>query len=390
MALLHLTRRSFLTCAGAAALGSMVSEVVFAAAGSENRLVTILLRGAMDGLDVIRPLGDPDYAGLRPTLLSQAPGGLPLDDRFALHPALEALHPLWQSGEFAFAHALALPYRKGRSHFIGQDALEHGSGRADGAVGPARDGWLNRAIGLIPGADGGTGLSVGQERLMIMEGGVPTGHWFPVEENQLSAQGRSLLDRLHREDPLTGPAFAAAMELATAGGKGKILREAEMYDLLGQELARQLLGPARIAAFALNGWDTHQRQTHLIGERLPLLARVILSLRAALGEAWGRTLVLTMTEFGRTARENGSGGTDHGTGGVMLAAGGLLRGGRAFGDWPGLAEADLLDRRDLMPVDDLRRYPAHALRALFGLEARQLEEVVFPGLDLGRDPGLIL
>lgn len=390
MPLIHLTRRSFLTCMGAATASGLMSEVVLAGAQSENRLVVILLRGAMDGLDVIRPLGDPDYAGLRPRILEETPDGIPLDGRFALHPALADLLPLWQAGEFAFAHALALPYRAGRSHFIGQDALEHGSGRADGALGPARDGWLNRALTLIPGADGRTGLSVGQERLLIMEGDAPAGHWFPVEENLLSAQGRRLLDILHEQDPLTGPIYAEAMNLASAGGSGKVLREAEMYSVLGQELARQLLGPARIAAFSLNGWDTHQRQGHHLGQRLPLLAQVILSLRAGLGAAWGKTLVLTLTEFGRTARENGTAGTDHGTGGAMLAAGGVLRGGRAFGAWPGLAEANLLDRRDLMPTDDLRRYPAHALRTLFGLDRSQLETVVFPGLDLGSDPGFIL
>ena len=114
-------------------------------------------------------------------------------------------------------------------------------------------------------------------------------------------------------------------------------------------------------------------------------------LRAKLGaEVWGRTTLLAMTEFGRTVRENGSGGTDHGTGGLMLAAGGALRGGRVYGQWPGLEEAALYQRRDLMPTSDVRGWAAHAMRGLYGLDRSVLEAAVFPGLQMGDDPGFLL
>lgn len=383
-----ISRRAFLIGCGAAA-SPLMTPITLAAATGENRLVVILLRGAMDGLDVVRPMGDPDYAALRPTLLKDAGASVPLDGFFALHPALAPLHPLWGAGEFAFAHAVALPYRGGRSHFVGQDALENGSGDLNGAVSPARDGWLNRALGLIPGAEARTGVSIGQEPLMILDGAAQTAHWYPSDDSQLSAQGRLLLSQLHGADPLTARVFAEAMELSVLTEDQRIPREAQAHAMLGKYVAEQLHGPARIAAFSLGGWDTHQRQSVTLTERLASLAATILAVREGLGRAWDTTLVLTLTEFGRTARENGSGGTDHGTGGVMLAAGGALRGGKAFGRWPGLGAADLLAERDLRPTDDLRRYPAHALRAMFGLEAAALEQVVFPGLDLDKDPGLI-
>ncbi len=388
MTRLLLSRRSFLIGCGMAS--PLMAPVTFAATPGENRLVVILLRGAMDGLDVVRPVGDPAYAALRPKLLAEAPDSLPLDGFFTLHPALGPLHPLWSQGEFAFAHAVALPYRQGRSHFVAQDALENGSGDVQGALSVARDGWLNRAIGLIPGATAETGVSVGQERMMILDGSAPTAHWYPADDSQLSAQARLLLSELHRADPLTGPVFAEAMELATLTEDERIPREAQALAVLGGYVAERLRGSARIAALSIGGWDTHQRQAKTLDERLGALSSVITGLKDGLGRDWGTTLVLALTEFGRTARENGSAGTDHGTGGVMLAFGGALRGGRAFGQWPGLGPSDLLEDRDLLPTEDLRRYPAHALRSLFGLDAAGLEGVVFPGLDAGSDPGLVL
>jgi uncharacterized protein (DUF1501 family) len=388
MTRLLLSRRSFLIGCGAAS--PLFAPVTFAAAPGENRLVVILLRGAMDGLDVVRPLGDPDYAALRPRLLSAVPDTLPLDGYFGLHPALAGIHPLWAAGEFAFAHAVALPYRQGRSHFVAQDALENGSGDEQGTISPARDGWLNRAISLIPRATPEMGVSVGQERLMILDGSAPTGHWYPADDSRLSSQARLLLSELHRADPLTGQVFAEAMELATLTDDERIPREAQALALLGGYVAERLRAQSRIAAFSLGGWDTHQRQANTLTERLGALSSVITGLKAGLGRDWSTTLVLALTEFGRTARENGSGGTDHGTGGVMLAFGGALRGGRAYGTWPGLSETALLEDRDLMPTDDLRRYPAHALRSLFGLDAAVLESVVFPNLDMGPTTGMVL
>ncbi|OZB14472.1 MAG: hypothetical protein B7X55_11220 [Rhodobacterales bacterium 34-62-10] len=158
---------------------------------------------------------------------------------------------------------------------------------------------------------------------------------------------------------------------------------------LAEFAARQLRGQSRIAAFSLGGWDTHQAQAAGLTRALGRLSETILALRDGLGPDWGQTAVLALTEFGRTARENGTKGTDHGTAGAMLMAGGAVRGGQVLGDWPGLASDALYQGRDLMPTRDVRAHAAWAMRGLFGLDAAALEQAVFPGLDMGPDPRLL-
>ncbi|EPX79818.1 hypothetical protein Salmuc_02580 [Salipiger mucosus DSM 16094] len=155
--------------------------------------------------------------------------------------------------------------------------------------------------------------------------------------------------------------------------------------------AERLGGASRIAAFSINGWDTHDNQDRSLGRALGRLSDTILTLRDGMGpQAWGKTAVVAMTEFGRTVRINGTSGTDHGTGGAMIMAGGAIRGGRVVSDWPGLAEADLYARRDLMPTRDLRAHAGWLIRGLFGLDTKVIERDIFPGLDLGPDPRLLL
>jgi uncharacterized protein (DUF1501 family) len=154
--------------------------------------------------------------------------------------------------------------------------------------------------------------------------------------------------------------------------------------------AARLRAETRIAAFSLSGWDTHRNQDTVIVPQFRRLERTVLRMKEALGRAvWDTTTVLAMTEFGRTVRENGSRGTDHGTVGALLMAGGAIRGGRVHGRWPGLAEADLYDRRDLMPTSDVRAWAAWAMRGAYGLDRAVLEGAVFPGLDMGEDPGFL-
>jgi uncharacterized protein (DUF1501 family) len=384
---LLLSRRAFLIGCSAAA-SPLLTPVTFAAAPGENRLVVIILRGAMDGLDVVRPTGDRDYAALRPTLAALP--GPALTDFFTLNPAAAGLMPLWQAQELAFAHAVATPYRGGRSHFVGQDALETGAGGQDGGPPPSHDGWLNRALFLMPGAYADTAVSVGQQRLLVLDGAHEADHWFPVAESPLSAQGQDLLTAVNAADPLFAEPFTEAQHLARAMDGEKAPKGKLAYGQLGEYVAERLLGASRIASFSFGGWDTHHQQAKTMTAQLTALSEALLAMKAGLGRAWGTTLVVAMTEFGRTARENGTGGTDHGTGGMAVLAGGALKGGRIFGQWPGLAEGQLLAQRDLMPTGDVRAYPAWALRAMFGVEASGLQSTVFPGLDLGTDPGFLL
>lgn len=386
---LLLSRRAFLIGCSVAA-SPLLTPVTFAATAGENRLVVIVLRGAMDGLDVVRPLGDRAYLPLRPGLAADAAQSPDLDGFFALHPAAAALIPLWNAGELAFAHAVATPYRQGRSHFIGQDALENGTGGTDGKLTAAHDGWLNRALSVIPGADARTAVSVGQQRLLILEGENDTQHYFPVSESPLSLQGQTLLAAVNKADPLFAEPFARSQQLALDTMGEPLPKGGVNHAQLGAYVAAQLLGPSRIASLSLGGWDTHHTQPKTLAGQLTALGTMMLAVKTGLAAHWGTTLVLAMTEFGRTARENGTMGTDHGTGGLMIAAGGVLRGKRVLADWPGLADGDLLAQRDLMPTRDVRAFAGHALRGLFGVEAAAIGRVVFPGLDLGRDPGLLL
>jgi uncharacterized protein (DUF1501 family) len=380
-------RRGFLKGLGTAACSAaahpwLTSVSLAEGAGfGENRLVVVILRGAMDGLDVVQPRGDAAYAALRPGL-SGAPA-LELDGFFHLHSGLSGLMPLWQAGALGFVHATSTPYRDKRSHFDGQDLLEAGTDVL------GRDGWLNRLMQVVPGARAETAYAVGREGMLILTGKADTRSWAPEQKLVLSAQGRLLLDHVAHDDDLFRDVVSEALALTEGQGAGNTA--GDEVDGLVDFAAARLREETRVATFSLTGWDTHKGQTKAMRRPLERLQRVILRLQSELGDqVWGRTVVLAMTEFGRTAAENGSGGTDHGTGGVMLAAGGALRGGRVYGDWPGLAEAALYQRRDLMPTSDLRAWAAHAMRGLYGVDRAALENTVFPGLLLPDDPGFLL
>ena len=382
-----LSRRGFLGqslalgCSLAAA--PLVTPIALADAPGENRLVVIILRGAMDGLDLLRPLGDPLLPELRPSLSG---AGVGLDGHFALHPVLEGLLPLWQAGELAFVPATSTPYRDRRSHFDGQDHLEAGTA---GALPPAlaRDGWLNRLLTLLPGVEARTAFAVGRTRMLILEGEAPITQWTPGTELALSPQSQLLLSYIFEADPLFAEAGRTALEMSGPSETGPVAQDAEG---LAHFVAEQLQGATRIASFSLTGWDTHQAQARALPPALTQLQAALLGLRDGLGPLWAQTTVMAMTEFGRTVRENGTGGTDHGTGGALLLAGGAIKGGRIIGGWPGLAENALYAGRDLMPLRDIRAYAGWALRDMFGLEASAIAATVFPGLDMEANPGLLL
>lgn len=381
---LLLSRRSFLIgCSAAAA--PILTPVSFAATPGENRLVVIVLRGAMDGMDVLRPIGDPGLRLLRPGLAADAAANpLALDNFFALHPSLSDLMPLWQAGQLGFATAVATPYRS-RSHFDAQDALESGTGSAGGGPMTAQgDGWLNRAVGRLGPVSEETAVMVGEEPMLITEGPAPIRHWAPVGGSRLSDQGEALLARLYAADPAFSAAWDETLDLRgeSAGGR----RPGEK-DPLGRYVAERLNDDSRIATFSVAGWDTHRNQEELLGKRLESLADLLLTLQQDLGANWRHTVVIALTEFGRTAHENGSGGTDHGTGGTAILAGGALKGG-IRGHWPGLDEASLLDRRDLMPTSDVRGYAARLLYEMCGIAQGDLEGSVFPGLSMQDIPQL--
>ncbi|MEO1490755.1 MAG: DUF1501 domain-containing protein [Pseudomonadota bacterium] len=383
-----LSRRAFLGTACSAAASPLFTPVVLAETPGENRLVVIILRGGMDALGVVQPYGDRALRGLRPALAARPGDGLlDLDGFFGLADPFQRLMPLWSAGELGFVHAVSTPYRNKRSHFDGQDLLENGGNAANGALTAGRDGWLNRALARIPGARAEYAMAVGQERLLLLEGEAPAASWSPTNELSLQEDDRRLLSLLYAGDPL----FAAALKEADMLSSGSDMERQrnETGATLAGFAADQLNKQSRIAAFSIGGWDTHRNQGRAINRPASSFVEALLTLKQRLGANWQHTTVLAMTEFGRTARENGSKGTDHGTGGLMVLAGGAVRGGRVLGDWPGLGDGALYQERDLMPTDDVRRYAAWALAGMMNLDRSDLETSIFPGLDMGGDPGML-
>ncbi|WP_412565387.1 DUF1501 domain-containing protein [Thalassobius sp. MITS945101] len=411
-----LNRRAFLGKAGllgcSLAASPLMTPISLAAAPWDHRLVVIILRGGMDGLDVVRPVGDPGFVGLRRSL-GQTPG-LPLDGFYEMHPGLVPLHALWQRQQLGFVQAVSTPYRDKRSHFDGQDLLE--AGTSDPHMATARDGWLNRMLQTVPGLTTETAYAVGHENMMLLSGAAAAANWSPDTELALSPQGARLAELIMHDDPAFHAAFMEAQMLiglqsgavpqgmsdadmmgamADMGDEGMMAESATNGRPAGIEAianftAQRLREETRIAAFSIGGWDTHRAQGRGLERALGQLSKAILTLKSGLGRDWSKTAVVAMTEFGRTARENGTAGTDHGTGGAMLLAGGAVRGGRVYGQWPGLSEADLYARRDLMPTADVRGYAGWMMRDLFGLETSVIERSIFPGLDLGTSPKVIL
>ena len=390
MALEKPNRRTFLkqaTFAGCSiAAHPLLTPITMASVPGDARLIVIILRGGMDGLDVLQPIGDPLYHGYRTRLKSPSQ---PLTDFYALNDTLKELRPLWDTEELGFVQAVATPYRDKRSHFDGQDLLEAGTG-VDVAVNAIRDGWLNRLLQTQSGVTGETAYAIGGSEMLILSGSAPSATWSPNTKMRLNPQARLLLERIYMHDLLFHEAATEAIDLTNSMSAGGTQKPSNKYEnKLARFAAERLNQETRIASFSLNGWDTHRNQVYPLSVALKRLNSSILTLKAGLGDNWQHTAVLAMTEFGRSARENGNVGTDHGTGGMMFVAGGAVRGGKVFGGWPGLSESALYDRRDLMPTADVRSYAAWAMRDLFGIELNDLERKVFPGLELAKNPGII-
>ncbi|WP_206072584.1 DUF1501 domain-containing protein [Magnetospirillum sp. ME-1] len=375
---MHLSRRAFL---GASAAFGFIPGALAAQSG-DRRLVVVVLRGGMDGLHAVPPLGDPAYASARGGLaLDSGSGAVRLDSTFALHPALAPLQPLWQARELAVVHAVASPYRE-RSHFDGQDVLESGAIRPHAL----NDGWLNRAVAARGNPPA---LAVGQTVPLLLRGAAKVSSWAPSPLPGLPQSRIAALRALYDGDPLLATAFeegvqmeafadsALAMEPEMAGGKRKGASAFPALAAAAGSLMAAADGP-RLMVMDLGGWDTHSGQLGRMNQPLGQLAEGINALARALGPAWKTTVVVAASEFGRTVAENGTGGSDHGTGGAMILAGGAVAGGKVFTDWPGLAKAQLHQGRDLRPTLDARAVFKAILRDHLGVAARALDGTIFP------------
>ena len=384
------TRREALIGAGSLFAWSQMPRLA-RAEGRDPRMLVIVLRGALDGLGAVAPVGDPDWIGLRgdrALVLDGKPPALPLDSFFALNPAMPNLHRLYKAQQATIVHATATPYRE-RSHFDGQDVLESGIARP-GAV---DTGWLNRALAELASDGrvdprGSRVLGVGSVTPLVVRGRAPVLSWVPqklLPANE-DTQAR-LLDLYKHTDPKLAVALEARMRLAALGATG--LSDAAMAD--GAALSAP--GIAGVRAYFAEAVGTAARflakpdgpRVGAVGSASGQLANLLGALDGALaaietnmGDAWRETVVTVITEFGRTARINGTNGTDHGTGTVAFLAGGALRGGRVVADWPGLKQAQLYEERDLKPTTDLRAVLKGLLRDHLRVDERALATTVFP------------
>jgi len=365
---MQLTRRRFLAASGAATLLSLWSGAALATPGAQTRLLVVLLRGALDGLHALVPQGDADYARLRGALAP--PQTLALDGSFALHPALAFAHELYARKQWLPVVAVAPPYRQ-RSHFEAQDCLENGTARPSGAS----SGWLNRCAAALHGADA---LSVSTVTPLIMRGPGAVSSWSPPLP---TAVNPILLQRLQ-------PLYAADAQLADGFARAVRGQGMQVDSVKGGQLPQAMSAAAsfmakadgpRIGFVEDSGWDTHGNQATVLQRKLAELDAGVRAFHDGAGASWERSVVAVVTEFGRTAAVNGTGGTDHGTGGVAFLAGGAIRGGRIAGDWPGLSPRALNEGRDLRATADLRGLFKHLLSAHLGVSETALETQVFPG-----------
>nr|WP_295237471.1 DUF1501 domain-containing protein [uncultured Brevundimonas sp.] len=381
MTALTLNRRHLLAAASAGVGLAFAGRVAAQTNGPANKLVVVIARGAMDGLSVTVPYADPNYVPLRGGLAIAAPGeangALALSEGLGLHPALAGLHALYGQGQMRFAPAVALPVRI-RSHFDAQDVLENGGE----GLRQQSDGWLNRAI-VAAGGTSLKGLSIGAQTPLILRGDAPVSSWAPGGLVRDGDRIAFLLQDLYVEDPMLGQNLArglATEQLVGMDGGDQRLRRNDVQGL-GQAVARLMTGPegADIVAVSLDGWDTHAGQRAQLQTRLTGLDQLVTGLKGGLGETWSRTAVIVATEFGRTARANGTQGTDHGTGSSLLLAGGAVKRGGPIGDWPTLADNRLFENRDLAPTLDIRSVFKGVLRDHMGLDRAALDARVFPG-----------
>jgi uncharacterized protein (DUF1501 family) len=358
--------------AGGAVVAPVLGPIWAARADTApQRLIVVMLRGAVDGLNVVVPYGEAAYYEARPTIAIQKPGaengGVALDDHFALHPSLAALMPLWNDKKLAFIHAAGSP-DPSRSHFDAQQFIENGTpGRA---VTP--DGWLNRLLAALPGLRSPTdALAIGPTLPFILKGPIGVANLplgpraaqpMAIDKPEIASAFDKLYAGAGRQSEVYRQGREARTQLVADMSAEQEMADngappADSFPAIAGRLAQLMVQDRhiRLAFASLGGWDTHVNQGNHTGQlanRLKPLGDGLAALAQGLGQDWNDTVVVVISEFGRTVRENGNAGTDHGHGNAIWLAGGRVNGGKVYGDWPGLAVAQLYQGRDLAVTTD--------------------------------------
>jgi uncharacterized protein (DUF1501 family) len=402
---MQITRRGFvkngaLALVGTSTIPSFLTRSVMAemttAAANKKKLIVLFQRGAADGLNIVVPYREKNYYAMRPSIAIQQNEVLDLDGFFGLHPAMTAFKPLYDQGHLAIIHAAGSPDMT-RSHFDAQDYMESGTP----GVKVTQDGWLNRALqaeGTVGKSSSFRAVAMGTQVPRTLQGRLPA-----IAVNNLA--DFSVAGRGPQTSPISN-AFQAMYDEssdAVLHGTGqetfeavKMLKAADpskYQPAAGVEYPKSQFGnslkqvaqllKANLgveAAFSdIGGWDTHQNQGNANGQlasRLKEFSETIAAFWQDMGQEAENITLVTMSEFGRTARQNGTGGTDHGHANVMFVLGGQVKGGKVYGKWPGLSNEQLNEGRDLAVTTDFRRVLGEATYKTLG--SKNLE-LVFPG-----------
>jgi uncharacterized protein (DUF1501 family) len=397
-----LTRRYFIkssavTMAGFGLAPSWLARAAAQGEGKRKILISIFQRGAADGLNIVVPFFEKRYYDIRPTIAVPAPGrpngAIDLDGRFAFHPTLQSLKPFWDSGQLAIIHAAGSPDGN-RSHFEAQDHMESGTpGRT------MEDGWLNRTLeSSTPTTSPVRAVAVGAKMPRTLRGnknaiavgdlqqfqardqGVASileSMYSSTADKQLMAQGKGTFDAMRLIESLNRTPYTPANGAQYVGEFGNALRQ--IARLIKSDVGLEV-------AFAdIGGWDHHTNENGQLPGLLNQFGNSLAAFMRDMGDRMQDIVLVTMSEFGRTAAESGNNGTDHGHGNVMFVLGGPVNGGKMFGTWPGLQPEQLFERRDLEVTTDFRAVLGELVRGHVGRPS----ETVFPGYKFSDPLGLL-
>ena len=343
----------------------------------EKRLLVVLLRGGLDGLAAVPPLADKNLSKIRKDVLVQ--GANDLDGFFGIHPNLKFLENEYHSGNAAFVHATSFPYT-GRSHFDGQNIMETGSEQAYAVT----SGWVGRAMN----AAGFSSLAVSLPIPIILRGNEVNSNYFPTNFSKATKKEYAEVEKMWKSDSqLNGMLKDISSRDTMKHGRG------DTIDLVGYAASQmhKVNGP-RVGLLEIDGFDTHALQGNEQGEHAELLEdldNILRVFKERMGPLYDDTAIVTVTEFGRTAFENGTQGTDHGWASSMILAGGLVKGKQVVSDWPGLSKRNLFEDRDLTMTIDARDIYAEVVKTVFDLEDDVISEHVFLGYKPEKYYGLL-
>ncbi len=410
---MKLKRREFLASSAAAgfsvSLGSTLSRAANGtkAATAEQILVCVYQRGAADALNMVPPYAESRYYSLRPTLAVPAPGSgngaaLDLDGFFGMHPSMSELKTFFDSGDLAIIQAAGSPHES-HSHFDAQDLMEWGYLEKN----VVDSGWIGRHLESMSSSNTSPfrALGMGGSLQLSLQGAVTPVAMRSIEEFDLVAQDghkaemqaalellyhgeNDLLDQQVQQTFEAVDLLKAADPLQFDPENGAIYPDSSFGEDMKQvaQLIKSGLG-VEVACVDTKGWDHHDGEIVLLDEKVSDLSAAMAAFHADMGDRMDHVTVVVMTEFGRRAYENASGGTDHGHGGLMMALGAGVNGGQVFGNWPGLEEADLYGLGDLEVTTDFRTVLGEMLVNRFGCQSI---ETVFPGFEMPTGPGVFI